>query len=128
MNWKKFLLQPSFIVVIHFPSPCGGGSGWMNLVMVVWWLQWWWDYRNMVRWWRKNAWNGGVGGFGERIKKIIRRREITELCLGLERATISIKFVDLSQRKTARPISLYLQLATLIKERLSSTRGYVVRK
>ena len=36
----------------------------------------------------------------------MRRREITELCLGLVGATISINFVDTSQRKTAFPISL----------------------
>ena len=38
--------------------------------------------------------------------KNIWRSEITELCLGLVRATISLKFVDTSQRKTAFPISL----------------------
>ena len=40
--------------------------------------------------------------------KKMRRSEITELYLGLVRATISIKFVDTSQRKTAFPISLAL--------------------
>ena len=42
------------------------------------------------------------------LKKKMRRIEITDLYLGLVRATISIKFVDTSQRKTAFPISLAL--------------------
>ena len=36
----------------------------------------------------------------------MKRSEITELYLGLVRATISIKFVDTFQRNTAFPISL----------------------
>ena len=40
-----------------------------------------------------------------KLKKM-RGSEITELRLGLVRATISIKFVDTSERKRAFPISL----------------------
>ena len=112
MNLKEFLLLPSFFAVIRFPPLCGGGGGGKNLVMVVVvFVIAARYYRNVVRWWRESTWNGGgggcVGGFGEEIKKM-KRSEITELYLGLVRATISIKFVDTFQRNTAFPISLSL--------------------
>ena len=52
---KEFLLLPSFIAVIRFPPPCSGGGGGQNLVMVVVVvIMVMRDYRNEVRWWRKN--------------------------------------------------------------------------
>ena len=61
-----------------------------------------------------------------REQKKMRRSEITELRLGLVKATISIKFVDTSQRKRAFPISLSLLLSTLTREgrRIPSTRSW----
>ena len=76
-------------------------------------LKWWW-------WWCWRFWRGN--------KKKMRRSEITELRLGLVKATISIKFVDTSQRKRAFPISLSLSLllSTLTREGrgIPSTRSW----
>ena len=54
----------------------------------------------------------------------MRRSEITELRLGLVRATISIKFVDTSQRKRAFPISLSLSLSLSLSFSLSPASNF----
>ena len=53
---KEFLLLPLFIAVIRFPPFCGGGGGgkhWVMVVVVVVMVMR--DYRNELRWWRKNT-------------------------------------------------------------------------